>query len=112
MFQVSINSIQKHLSYCQKKTFNLTVDAARPSVRTPDANLLAELFRRKIRLKIKLIFFNSPVKKIIVLHNSEYEYLYNFIGFVKIITLSRFICKNMVRPWFNADFDLKSILIN
>ena len=34
MFQVSINSIQKHLSYCQKtnfnQNFNLIVDAARP----------------------------------------------------------------------------------
>ena len=34
MFQISINSIQKHLSYCQKtklyQNFNLIVDAARP----------------------------------------------------------------------------------
>ena len=29
MFQVSINSIQKRLSYCHKQNFNLIVDAAR-----------------------------------------------------------------------------------
>ena len=51
MFQVSINSIQKHLSYCQKpnlnQNFNLIVDTARPT----NANQIAEIFCWKIQLK-------------------------------------------------------------
>ena len=47
MFQVSINSIQNIWVFVRKQSFNLIVDAARPP-----ANLLAEIFRWKIRLKV------------------------------------------------------------
>ena len=54
MFQVSINSIQKNLSYSENKTFTKTltliVDAPHPPAIPTNANLLAEIFRWKIRL--------------------------------------------------------------
>ena len=55
MFQVSINSIQSIRIIVRKQNFNqnfnLIVDAARPVAILTNANLLAEIFRWKIRLK-------------------------------------------------------------
>ena len=90
MFQVSINSIQKHLSYCQKtkfnQNFNLIVDAARPPNRPPSCHT-----DQRQSISRNLLLKNPPKKNIQVICPQFDRFLW-FIGknqFIYLISLNR-----------------------